>query len=352
VEKSRAIVIALAYRLFYKRTRKASMQLFNTRSALCGAVIIPLTMLVSGTAFAQAYPTHPIRMVVPFSAGAGVTDIMARLVGQHLSASFGQQIVIDNRPGAGGIPGTEVVAKAAPDGYTLLMTNVALAVNLFLYPRLPYDPVKDFTPVTMVNSAPLLLVVHPSIAAKSVTELIAYAKSHPGQLNYGSGGVGSTPHLSGELFKSLAGIDVVHVPYKGGAPALSDLVGGQLSFMIENMPGTMPFVRAGKLRALAITSPQRSPLEPALPTMAESGVPGYEVIGWNGIVAVKGTPPAIVAKLNTEVVKILRAPEVRQRLAALGAEPVGNTPDEFGAFIRAEMARWGKIIKEKGIRSE
>jgi tripartite-type tricarboxylate transporter receptor subunit TctC len=291
-------------------------------------------------------------MVVPFSAGAGVTDIMARLVGQHLSASIGQQIVIDNRPGAGGIPGTEVVAKAAPDGYTLLMTNVALAVNLYLYPRLPYDPVKDFTPVTMVNSAPLLLVVHPSIAAKSVAELIAYAKSHPGQLNYGSGGVGSTPHLSGELFKSLAGIDVVHVPYKGGAPALSDLVGGQLSFMIENMPGTIPFVRAGKLRALAITSSQRSALEPALPTMAESGVSGYEVIGWNGIVAVKGTPPAIVAKLNTEVVKILHSLEVKQRLAALGAEPVGNTPDEFGAFIRAEMARWGKVIKEKGIRSE
>lgn len=328
------------------------MHAFNTCGMLNRAVLVALTMLDSHAAFAQPYPTHPIRMVVPFSAGAGVTDIMARLVGQHLSASIGQQIVIDNRPGAGGIPGTEVVAKAAPDGYTLLMTNVALAVNLYLYPRLPYDPVKDFTPVTMVNSAPLLLVVHPSIAAKSVTELIAYAKSHPGQLNYGSGGVGSTPHLSGELFKSLAGIDVVHVPYKGGAPALSDLVGGQLSFMIENMPGTMPFVRAGKLRALAITSPQRSPLEPALPTMAESGVTGYEVIGWNGIVAVKGTPPAIVAKLNTEVVKILHAPEMRQRLAALGAEPVGNTPDEFGAFIKAEMARWGKIIKEKGIRSE
>jgi tripartite-type tricarboxylate transporter receptor subunit TctC len=207
-------------------------------------------------------------------------------------------------------------------------------------------------PVTMVNSAPLLLVVHPAIAAKSVKELIDYAKAHPGQLNYGSGGVGSTPHLSGELFKSIAGIDAVHVPYKGGAPALSDLVGGQLSFMIENVPGTMPFVKAGKLRALAITSSKRSMLEPALPTMAEAGVPGYEVVGWNGIVAVKGTPPAIVMKLYTEVAKILRTPEVTQRLTALGAEPVGNTPDEFGAFIKAEMARWGKIIKEKGIRSE
>jgi tripartite-type tricarboxylate transporter receptor subunit TctC len=328
------------------------MQSFNTRSVIYGAAIVPLTMLVSGVAFGQAYPTHPIRMVVPFSAGAGVTDIMARLVGQHLGVNLGQQIVIDNRPGAGGIPGTEVVSRAAPDGYTLLMTNVALAVNAYLYPKLPYDALKDFTPVTMVNSAPLLLVVHPALPAKSVKELIDYAKSHPGQLNYGSGGVGSTPHLSGELFKSLAGIDAVHVPYKGGAPALTDLVGGQLSFMIENVPGTMPFVKAGKLRALAITSAKRSPLEPALPTMAEAGVPGYEVIGWNGIVAVKGTPPAIVARLHTEVAKILRTPEVTQRLAALGAEPVGNTPDEFGAFIKAEMARWGKIIKEKGIRSE
>jgi tripartite-type tricarboxylate transporter receptor subunit TctC len=328
------------------------MQSLNTRIMLHRALIIPLTMLVSGVVFGQAYPNHPIRMVVPFSAGAGVTDIMARLVGQHLSANLGQQIVIDNRPGAGGIPGTEVVSRAAPDGYTLLMTNVALAVNPYLYPKLPYDAVKDFMPVTMVNSAPLLLVVHPAIAAKSVKELIDYAKAHPGQLNYGSGGVGSTPHLSGELFKSIAGIDAVHVPYKGGAPALSDLVGGQLSFMIENVPGTMPFVKAGKLRALAITSSKRSMLEPALPTMAEAGVPGYEVIGWNGIVAVKGTPPAIVMKLYTELAKILRTPEVTQRLTALGAEPVGNTPDEFGAFIKTEMARWGKIIKEKGIRSE
>jgi tripartite-type tricarboxylate transporter receptor subunit TctC len=328
------------------------MRSSNVRSVLHGAAIAPLAMLVSGLVFGQAYPTRPIRIVVPFSAGAGVTDIMARLVGQHLGPGIGQQVVIDNRPGGGGIPGTEIVSRAAPDGYTLLMTNVALAVNPYLYPKLPYDAAKDFMPVTQVNSAPLLLVVHPSVAATSVKELVAYAKANPGRLNYGSGGVGSTPHLSGELFKSISGIDAVHVPYKGGAPALSDLVGGQLSFMIENVPGTMPFVRAGKLRALAITSAKRSPLEPALPTMAEAGVPGYEVIGWNGLVAVKGTPPGIVAKLHTEVAKILNAPEVRQRLTALGAEPVGNTPDEFGAFIKAEMARWGKIIKEKGIRAE
>ena len=206
--------------------------------------------------------------------------------------------------------------------------------------------------MTLVATSPLLLVVHPSVAAKSVQELVALAKANPGRLNFGSGGVGSTPHLSVELFKSAAGIDAVHVPYKGGAPALNDLIGGQLSFMIENMPGTMPFVRSGKLRALAITSAQRSPLEAALPTMAESGVPGYEVVGWQGLFGVAGTPPDIVARLHAEVGKVLRLPEVRERLAALGAEPVGSTPQEFGAFVGAEHARWSKVIREKGIRSE
>jgi len=328
------------------------MQPFTATRALYGPVIVALTLFVSGVALGQVYPTRPIHLVVPSSAGAGVTDIMARLVGRHLSARIGQQIVIDNRPGASGILGSEVVSRAAPDGYTLLIANVSLVVNPFLYPKVPYDPLTDFMPVTMVNSAPLLLVVHPSIAAKSVTELIAYAKSHTGQLNYGSGGLGSTPYLAAELFKSLSGIDVLHVPYKGGAPALSDLVGGQLSFMIENMPGTMPYVMARNLRALAITSPQRSPLAPELPTMAEAGVSGYEMSGWNGIFAVKGTPPEIVGRVHSEVAKTLRAPEVRRELAALGAEPVGDTPDEFGAFLKADMARWGKIIQEKGIRSD
>jgi tripartite-type tricarboxylate transporter receptor subunit TctC len=320
--------------------------------ALYGPMIVALTLLFSGQVLGQVYPTRPIRLVVPSSAGAGVTDIMARLLGRHLSARIGQQIVIDNRPGASGILGSEVVSRAAPDGYTLLIANVSLVVNPFLYPKMPYDPLTDFMPVTMVNSAPLLLVVHPSIAARSVTELITYAKSHPGQLNYGSGGLGSTPYLAAELFKSLSGIDVLHVPYKGGAPALGDLVGGQLSFMIENMPGTMPYVMAGTLRAIAITSPQRSLLASELPTMIEAGVPGYEMSGWNGIFAVKGTPPEIVERLHSEVAKILRSPEVRRELTALGAEPVGDTPDEFGAFLKADMARWGKIIQEKGIRSD
>jgi tripartite-type tricarboxylate transporter receptor subunit TctC len=328
------------------------MRSFTTTRALYGPMMLALTLIFSGDVLGEAYPIRPIRLVVPSSAGAGVTDIMARLVGRYLSARIAQQIVIDNRPGASGILGSEVVLRAAPDGYTLLIANVSLVVNPFLYPKMPYDPLTDFMPITMVNSAPLLLVVHPSIAAKSVTELIAYSKSHPGQLNYGSGGLGSTPYLAAELFKSLSGIDVLHVPYKGGAPALTDLVGGQLSFMIENMPGTMPYVMAGNLRAIAITSLQRSPLAPELPTMVEAGVPGYEVSGWNGIFAVKGTPPETVARLYSELAEILRAPEVRREMAALGAEPVGDTPDEFGAFLKADMVRWGKIIQENGIRSD
>ena len=317
----------------------------------CGVALL-LALLVSQAALAQAWPNRPVRFLVPFAAGAGINDIMARLVGQHLGAGLGQPVVIENRAGAGGIAGTEAAAKAAPDGYTFLMTNVSLVTSAYLYSRLPYDPQQDFIPVTLVATSPLMLVVHPSVAASSVPELIALARANPGRLNFGSGGVGSTPHLSVELFKSAAGIDAVHVPYKGGAPALNDLIGGQLSFMIENVPGTMPFVKGGKLRALAITSAQRSPLEPALPTMAESGVRDYEVVGWQGLFGVAGTPPDIVVRLQAEVGKALRLPEVRERLAALGAEPVGSTPAEFGAFVRAENARWGRIIREKGMRSD
>jgi tripartite-type tricarboxylate transporter receptor subunit TctC len=328
------------------------MQSYIIRGLLSRLMIFALALPLSGMVLAQTYPSRPVRLVVPFSAGAGVTDIMARILAKHLGDSLGQPVVIDNRPGAGGVPGTDVVAKAAPDGYTFLISNVSHAIDPYLYAKLPFDPLKDFVPVTLINSAPLLLVVNPALPVKSTRELIAYAKAHPGKLAYGSGGVGTTPHLSGELFLSLAGIDAVHVPYKGGAPALNDLMGGQVQFMIENMPGTMPFVKGGRLRALAITGAQRSPLAPDLPTMAEAGVPGYEVIGWNAIFAVKGTPPDIVARMHTEVARILRMPEVRQQMAALGAEPIGSTPDELAAFLKTEMARWGKVIKDKGIRAE
>ena len=319
--------------------------------SLVRAAALFAAMFVSHVALAQAWPNRAVRFIVPFAAGAGINDIMARLVGQHLGAGLGQPVVIENRAGAGGIAGTEAAAKAAPDGYTFLMTNVSLVTSAYLY-KLSYDPQKDFVPVTLVATSPLILVVNPSVPASSVQELVAFAKANPGELTFGSGGVGSTPHLSVELFKSAAGFDALHVPYKGGAPALNDLIAGQLSFMIENVPGTMPFVKAGKLRALAITSAERSPLVPSLPTMAESGVPGYEVLGWQGLFAVAGTSREIVARLQAEVAKVLRMPEVRDRLAALGAEPVGSAPDEFAAFVRDEHARWSRVIREKGIRSE
>src|SRR5260221_5560300 len=285
-----------------------------------------LAMLISQAALAQSWPNRPVRFLVPFAAGAGINDIMARLVGQHLGTGLGQPVVIENRAGAGGIAGTEAAAKATPDGYTFLMTNVSLVTSAYLYSKLPYDPQKDLVPVTLVATSPLMLVVHPSVAASSVQELVALAKANPGRLNFGSGGVGSTPHLSAELFKSAAGFDAVHVPYKGGAPALNDLIGGQLYFMIENMPGTMPFVKSGKLRALAITSAQRSPLEPALPTMAESGVPGYEVVGWQGLFAVAGTPPEIVAGVPARVGQVLRLPGMREGLHPVRAGPGRRNP--------------------------
>src|SRR4051812_30692447 len=268
--------------------------------------------LLSSSAFAvlphsvlaQAWPTHPLRFVVPAAPGAGILDIMARLIAQHLGERLGQQVVVDNKPGAGNNLGAEIVAKAPPDGHTLLMSNTSLTVSPYLYARLGYDPMTDLVPVSQVNSAPLILVLHPSLKASSVTELIVFAKANPGKLNYGSGGVGSTPYLATELFKSMTGVDVVHVPYKGGAPALADLVAGQIAFMIENVPGTMPFVKDGKLRALAITSQKRSPLAPELPTMAEAGVTGYEMIGWNGIYVASGTPSRIVDRLAGEIIAI------------------------------------------------
>jgi tripartite-type tricarboxylate transporter receptor subunit TctC len=301
---------------------------------------------------ADTWPTKPIRLVVPFSAGAGISDILARLVSQHLSAGLGQQIVIDNRPGAGGNLGADIVAKAAPDGYTVLLGSSFLAVNAFLYAQTPFDALADFVPVSSVAINPLLMVVHPSVPAKSVAELVALAKAKPGQLNYGSGGIGSTPFLATELFKAKTGVDITHVPYKGGAPALADLAAGQLSMMIENVPGTMPFVRGGKMRALAITSRTRSALEPELPTMIEAGVPDYEMIGWNGFFFPKGVAPEIVARLQAELAKALAKPEVKEQLVTLGAEGVGDSPQAFATFFKGETTRWGKLIKDLGIKPE
>jgi tripartite-type tricarboxylate transporter receptor subunit TctC len=281
-----------------------------------------------------------------------VLDIMARIVAQHLSEKLGQQVVVDNKPGAGGNVGAEIVAKAAPDGYTMLMANTALVVGPYLYAKMTFDPLADLVPVTMVNSAPLMLVVHPSLPVKSVTEFLAYAKANAGKLNYGSGGVGTTPFLATELLKSMTGINAVHVPYKGGAPALADLVAGQLAFMIENVPGTLPLVKDGKLRALAITSRKRSALAPDLPTMEEAGVAGYEMAGWNGVFLPKGTPEEIGTKLHAALTAVLRAKPVQEQMAALGAEAIGNRQATFAAFVKSESVRWGVIIREKGIKPE
>ena len=301
------------------------MHKINRRSVLLGSALVGSTMAAAaGPVFGQAYPARPIRFVVPFAAGAGILDIMARIVGQHLSEATGQQVIVDNRPGAGGNVGADIVTKAAPDGSTMLMGNTAALVAPYLFAHMSFDPLTDLVPVTQVNSAPLMLVVHPSLPVKSVKEFIAYAKEKNGTLNYGSGGIGATPFLAVELLKSMAGFDAVHVPYKGGAPALADLVAGQISFMIENVPGTLPFVKDGKLRALAITSAHRLPLVADLPTMQEAGVPGYEMVGWNGIFLPKGTPSEIVARLHGVLAKVLNSDAVKKQMGDLGAERVGK----------------------------
>ncbi|GEP61391.1 Bug family tripartite tricarboxylate transporter substrate binding protein [Reyranella soli] len=320
--------------------------ILTRRGALLGS------LLAATPALAQTWPSRPIRYVVPFAAGAGVLDIMARIVAQRLSEKIDQQVVVDNKPGAGGNIGAEIVARAAPDGYTMLMANTALMVAPYLYAKMTFDPLVDLVPVTMVNSAPLMLVVRPSLPVRSVPEFLFYAKANPGKLNYGSGGVGTTPFLAAELLKSMTGINAVHVPYKGGAPALADLVAGQIAFMIENVPGTLPMVKDGKLRALAITSRKRSPLVPELPTMAEAGVPDYEMVGWNGVFLPKGTPGDIGAKLHAALTAVLRSKPVDEQMAALGAEAIGNRQATFAAFVKSESVRWGVLIKEKGIKPE
>jgi tripartite-type tricarboxylate transporter receptor subunit TctC len=311
----------------------------------------PLALLPP-TAGAQRWPGHTIRFVVPAPPGNGILDIMARLIGHELAARLGQQVVIENKPGAANNIGAAFVAHMPADGHTLLMCNSSLVVAPFLYANLGYNPMADLIPVTQVNSAPLLLVMHPDLPAKSVPELIALAKARPGKLNYGSAGIGSTPYLATELFKSMTGTDVVHVPYKGGAPALADLVAGQLSFMIENVPGSLPLVKDGRLKALAVTSRSRTALVPDLPTLSEAGVPGYEMIGWSGVFVAKGTPRAIVDRLAREVAAIVGELGIREQLQNLGAEPVGSTPVAFDAFYKAEAERWGTIIKERGIKPE
>jgi tripartite-type tricarboxylate transporter receptor subunit TctC len=309
--------------------------------------------LLGGHAEAQSdYPNQPIRLIVPFAAG-GATDVLARLLGERLSQSLGQQVVVDNRGGAGGNIGSAQAAKAEPDGYTLLMGAVGThAINQSIYPKLPYDPIEDFAPVSLVATVPNVLVVNPSVPAQTVQELIALAKSRPGELNFASSGNGTSIHLSGELFKSMTGVDMVHVPYKGSGPAMTDLLGGQVQMMFDNLPSALPNVQAGKLRALGVTGAERSPALPDVPTIEEAGVPGYEALSWFGIFAPAGTPQPVIDKLHDHIVQALADPAMRARLADLGAEPVGSTPQEFASFIRAEAEKWAKVVKEAGVKLE
>ena len=312
--------------------------------------VVGAGLLAIAPAFPQAYPVKPIRLVVAAPA-ASATDIRARWLAPKLGVALGQPIVIDNRPGAGGSIGTELAAKSAADGYTLLLVHQGtLTLNPHIYPRLGYDPFRSFAPVTRLGMSPLVLAVHPGVPANSVADLIQLAKQKPGQINFGSPGTGSPPHLAAELFKRLVQIQVTHVPYKGGAPALIDLMGGRVAYTFDSAVVQMPAARAGKTRALAVTSPKRVPGLPDLRTVAESGLPGYEFRAWQGIAAPAGTPPAIVARLNADIVKIMSTPEARDWFAELGGEPTTDTPQEFAAFIRSEHARWGPIIRDAGIK--
>jgi tripartite-type tricarboxylate transporter receptor subunit TctC len=299
---------------------------------------------------AQSYPAKPVRIIVPSSTG-GAVDGLARLVAQ-ISPSLGQQVIADNRPGANGAIGLELAARSPPDGYTLVLGFLGpLAVNPGLYKKLPYDPLKDFAPITLVAESPLLIVAHPSLPARSVRDLIQFAKARPGQVTYGTGGTGTGGHLTVELFRITAGVDLLHVPYKGVGPALTDVLAGHISLMASSPISSQPHVKAGRLRGLAVTGRARSPALPQVPTMIESGLANFESTTWFGILAPAGTPAAIVSRLNSEINNLLRQPEVRAQVGRLGADPAGNTPDEFAAHIKAEIAKWAKVIKAAKIEA-
>ena len=314
-------------------------------------VVVVALMSACAAAFAQNYPARPIRLILGFAPG-GSTDLVARVVGQKMAESWGQQVVVDNRPGANGMIGADLVAKANPDGYSLLISSIGpMAINASLY-KMPYDIVTEFAPITYTGNVTNLLVVHPTVPVTNVKELIALAKAQPGKLTFGSSGTGGAPHMAVELFKILAKVNVIHIPYKGGGPAMADLVGGQISGSFASMPSSIPFVRAGKLRALAVTAPKRSAAEPQVPTISEAGIPGFSVLDWQGLFTTGKTPPDVVNKLNAEVVRILALPDVVEKLAPAGVEIQTSTPKEWGDFVKSEIAKWAKVVKEAGVKVE
>ena len=325
----------------------------NRRALLAAlAVLVGVTASASALAQAASYPNRPIRIVVPFPVG-GIADTFSRTIGIKLTEVWGQPVVVENKTGAGGNIGAELVAKSAPDGYTLVMGNIGShAVNVSLFKNIPFDPIKDFVPIAHVLDAEGLLVVNPSVNANSVSEILEMARAQPGKLSYASGGLGTTSHLAGELFKSTAKVDIVHVPYKGNSPAITDLLGGQTQMSFATMPTVLPHVKAGKLRAIASIGLARTVALPDVPTVAESGLPGFEVSNWIGLFAPVGTPPEIVAKLNAEVQKIMRSPDVQKRLEAEGARFIPTTPGQFAAFQKDELVKWAKIIKDANIKAE
>jgi tripartite-type tricarboxylate transporter receptor subunit TctC len=300
----------------------------------------------------EKYPTRPVRFVVPYAAG-GSTDTLARTIGVKLSEYLGEQVIVDNRPGASGDIGMQLVARAAPDGYTIVLGYIAnLAIGPSLYDRMPYDPVKDFEPITQVAGASNIIVVHPSVPAKTFKEFIAYAKANPKKVNFASAGVASVGHLTGELLNGMAGIDMVHVPYKGSGQAISDLVGGHVKVMISGMASTLPHVRSGKLRGLATTGLKRTPATPDIPTVAESGFPGFEASSWFGVLAPAKTPKPIINRLHADIVRTLKQPDVEKKLEAVGFEIVGSTPEQFAAYIKSEIKKWEKVVKVSGAKPE
>jgi tripartite-type tricarboxylate transporter receptor subunit TctC len=322
-----------------------STQLAGAARAL--AIVCALAPVQEG--YAQTYPAKPLRLVVPVGPGGG-TDILGRAIAQRLGDALGQLVVVENRGGAAGNIGTEIVAKAAPDGYTLVIVNTSFAVNPSLYRNMPFDTVRDLTPITHLTISPLLLVAHPSLPVKSTRELIALAKSRPGELNFASSGSGQSNHLAGELFNTMAQVKMVHVPYRGGGAVLTDLLGGHVTLFFGGIISTLPHAKSGKLRPLGVTSLKRTRAIPEVPTIAEAALPGFEAVGWYGILGPAGLPAPIVGRLSAEIMKIVQMPEMQERIVKDGSDPVGSTPEQFAAFIRSEMAKWGKVVRESGAR--
>lgn len=310
-----------------------------------------LFALAAASGSAQVYPTKAVRLIVPFAAG-GASDIVGRTAGQKLAELWGQSVVVDNRAGGSGQIGTEAVARAAPDGYTLLVVEPTFAITPSLFPKIPFDVVQDFVPIVQIGQGPQVLVVHPSVPVKNVKELIALAKARPGQLNFASPGTGTTGHLGMELFKLMAKVDMVHIPYKGAGPAVVDLVGGQVSIGVVSVSSALTNINAGRLRALAVTSARRFSAVPDLPTIAEAALPGFDTLQWWGLVAPRATPAEVIKKIAADVTRLAESPDLRQRMLTLGAEPVSSSPERFGAFIRSEIDKWGKLVRASGAKPE